>query len=72
MCGISGIIHHPNATTLVQPMLDILHNRGPNARGVYANTDKDIALGHNRLSIIDLSDEAYQPMYSHNKRYVMV
>jgi asparagine synthase (glutamine-hydrolysing) len=72
MCGISGIIHHPNATTLLQPMLEIQHERGPDARGVYANEDNNIALGHNRLSIIDLSSAANQPMYSHNKRYVMV
>src|ERR1043165_1369254 len=40
-------------------MLDCITHRGPEASNIY--TDNIVALGHNRLKIIDLSDEANQP-----------
>lgn len=53
-------------------MLDAQTMRGPDARGIYLNVTKNVALGHNRLSIIDLSDAANQPMFSNDNRYVIV
>ncbi|UZR95781.1 asparagine synthase (glutamine-hydrolyzing) [Chondrinema litorale] len=49
-----------------------LGHRGPDASGIYFNEAQEIALGHNRLSILDLSEHANQPFYSSCGRYVMV
>ena len=64
MCGIAGILEHKSAYRLVMSMLDILKHRGPDAVGLYRNNigSKPIVLGHHRLSIIDLTDAANQPL----------
>ena len=54
----------------IQSMTDRIAHRGPDAEGIYA--DEHIALGHRRLSIIDLSEEANQPMWDITQRYVIV
>jgi len=72
MCGISGIVNSPAAEQSVQRMMATQASRGPDAQGMYVNDTKDVALAHNRLSIIDLSNAANQPMYSSDKRYVLV
>ncbi len=62
MCGIAGIINHradPAAGDLIAAMNNTLIHRGPDAFGTYL--DDDVALGHRRLSIIDL-DRGIQPM----------
>lgn len=51
---------------------DALKHRGPDAEGFYYDVTKGIGLGHRRLSIIDLSTDANQPFYSHDRRYVMI
>lgn len=72
MCGIAGILDQTHSssdnTRLLEKMLHIQHHRGPDATGVW--NDDVIFLGHNRLSIIDLSDAANQPM--HYKDFSMV
>ena len=70
MCGISGIINHKDAGSLILKMTDAQAHRGPDATGNY--TSENIALGHNRLSIIDLSKNGNQPLYSKDKRYVII
>lgn len=65
MCGIAGFIdqsHSSNgaASALAGRMLDTIRHRGPDNSSVWA--EAPAALGHNRLSIIDLSDNANQPM----------
>lgn len=62
MCGIAGIISTNGGLTeqQVQPMIDAQRHRGPDAEGVW--TDGVCALGHRRLSIIDLSEAGRQPM----------
>jgi asparagine synthase (glutamine-hydrolysing) len=65
MCGISAIIdtsgnHVPD--TVIKPFNDIISHRGPDDEGYYF--DKNVALGHRRLSIIDLSKDGHQPMVS--------
>ncbi len=73
MCGINGIygISSPEVSIpKIEAMNNRLAQRGPNDKGVYA-IDK-IALGHRRLSIIDLSSAGHQPMHSFDKRYTMV
>ncbi|MEO8150711.1 MAG: asparagine synthase (glutamine-hydrolyzing) [Bacteroidia bacterium] len=72
MCGIAGYFSSNNFFNRadVQLMMDAIAHRGPDADGFF--TEGPVALGHKRLSIIDLSANANQPMYSHNQRYVMV
>ncbi len=74
MCGITGILafnengkqklQHINAATAC------LIKRGPDGDGVY--TDKNVALGHRRLSIIDTSNHAAQPFADASNRYTIV
>jgi asparagine synthase (glutamine-hydrolysing) len=66
MCGIAGIFHtdvpKPVDPARVKAMSDVLAHRGPDGSGVW--TAPGIGFGHRRLSIIDLSDAAAQPMLS--------
>ena len=63
MCGIAGIYNN-NKESLVQKMTDLMEHRGPDDKGFF--TDEKIALGHRRLSIIDLSEKGHQPMQRDN------
>lgn len=74
MCGIVGMVGRrasskkPSAT--LDRMLLAVRHRGPDATGVWC--EDQIELGHARLSIIDLSDAANQPMVDDSGRYVLV
>jgi asparagine synthase (glutamine-hydrolysing) len=73
MCGINGIIHTvktDDIETKIISMNKSIKHRGPDDEGVWV--DNQIALGHVRLSIIDLSPAGKQPMFSQNKRFVLV
>lgn len=73
MCGIAGILNFSNNTRhsdAIRIMTDRIAHRGPDAEGIY--TDQRIALGHRRLSIIDLQESANQPMWDHTGRYVLI
>lgn len=65
MCGIAGIVGSigPDARSVVETMLAAMKHRGPDATGIYSH--EFAVLGHNRLSIIDLSAASNQPMKSH-------
>src|SRR5947209_3823960 len=73
MCGIAGVIAPLNLeilnTTIAQLTDNMLH-RGPDAGGCYVKNG--VALGHRRLSIIDLSAKANQPFIDPTGRYVIV
>lgn len=73
MCGIAGYISRTNKYkpdyALVKKMTDKIAHRGPDAEGQW--TDEHIALGHRRLSIIDLDSKSNQPMFSHDGRYAI-
>jgi asparagine synthase (glutamine-hydrolysing) len=73
VCGIAGFFDPKGATSdheaVCAAMIDSLAHRGPDDRGVW--TDRGVALGHRRLSIIDLSPAGHQPMHSHSGRYVV-
>lgn len=71
MCGISGVVNHPQANLLIQKMTKALTHRGPDATGFFEQ-DEHVSFGHNRLSIIDLSENGNQPFYSSDRRYVLV
>ncbi|MBM77814.1 MAG: asparagine synthase (glutamine-hydrolyzing) [Crocinitomicaceae bacterium] len=72
MCGITGFYSKNLKKDELILMTNRLRHRGPDAIGNYFNIDKHIGLGHSRLSILDLSDSANQPMTSSCNRYVMV
>ena len=69
MCGIAGIVHrnYENFESIVKKMCQIMAHRGPDGEGV--SQLKGACLGHRRLSIIDLSDNAAQPMLDHSGQY---
>ena len=63
MCGIAGIINTKNLKVndnIISTVTDAAAHRGPDGRGVFI--DNNVAIGHRRLSIIDLSNHANQPM----------
>jgi asparagine synthase (glutamine-hydrolysing) len=71
MCGIAGIISaDPSSREKIQAMVESQNHRGPDASGFYR--EDSIALGHNRLSIIDLDPRSDQPMISDCGNYVIV
>jgi asparagine synthase (glutamine-hydrolysing) len=74
MCGIAGYISLPDKITeqqLRQASL-LMRHRGPDADGFYFNDDKTVGLAQRRLSILDLSTSANQPMFSADGRYCIV
>jgi asparagine synthase (glutamine-hydrolysing) len=71
MCGIAGIIGQKASQSLILEMLDCQKHRGPDFVDFYVE-DIKVALGHNRLSIIDLSSNANQPFICEDGNYVMV
>ena len=66
MCGIAGIVSK-NPTEIskdrLKQMTDIISHRGPDGEGQWISENGMVGLGHRRLSIIDLSHEADQPMH---------
>ncbi len=62
MCGIAGICGQGWSPAQLEAMVDIQRHRGPDDRGIELFSDRRVGLGHNRLSIIDLSTAGRQPM----------
>lgn len=62
MCGISGIVGRQWEPRQLDAMVASLRHRGPDAEAVYVDPAGTAGLGHNRLSIIDLSPAGNQPM----------
>ena len=73
MCGIAGLasVSTPVAPELTQKMIEALRHRGPDGDGHWRSLDGRVALGHSRLSILDISGGA-QPMCSPCGEYVIV
>ena len=73
MCGIFGVIKPelPDRSQVETACLSLSH-RGPNDSGLLFDLSQGIALGHRRLSIIDLSADGHQPFFSADSRYVIV
>lgn len=74
MCGIAGFLSKsPTAEsdTVVRRMAGALRHRGPDDAGAWSDAKAAIALGHCRLSIVDLSSAGHQPMASAGGRFVM-
>lgn len=71
MCGIAGIFGKSWTRDQLASMLGIQGYRGPDGEGVYFDPSGIAGIGQNRLSIIDLTDAASQPMTSGSGRYVI-
>ena len=77
MCGIAGFLTTDGSAlgsleaVASRMALDIAH-RGPDDAGAWADVQAGIALGHRRLSIVDLSAAGHQPMHSASGRFVTV
>jgi asparagine synthase (glutamine-hydrolysing) len=76
MCGIAGFITQVFdagvALRQISDMTNRIQHRGPDASGEWLDAAAGIALGHRRLSILDLSPTGAQPMHSASDRYVTV
>lgn len=74
MCGIAGILyfdqHHKSDPSLVRKMTNAMAHRGPDADGFFVKDN--IALGHRRLSIIDLSAASNQPFADKTNRFQLI
>jgi asparagine synthase (glutamine-hydrolysing) len=75
MCGFAGIYEpdrpDEDAAHALRAMTQALEHRGPDASGLWIDPSAGIALGHRRLSILDLTAEGSQPMASASGRYVL-
>lgn len=69
ICGIYGLERIDQPEEVIRKMSSSLKHRGPDAAGEYVGNG--VALGHRRLSIIDLTEAANQPMKSANGRLVV-
>ena len=76
MCGIVGIFSSNNANILdaniAVRMRDRMLHRGPDGAGIWIAKDRQCILGHRRLSIIDLSENAAQPMLNQDESVAVV
>ncbi len=78
MCGLTGLLlaqprmHGDALAAQVQDMSAAMPHRGPDADGHWVDAQAGIALGHRRLSIVDLSPLGQQPMVSADGRFVLV
>jgi len=78
MCGLIGFFESSRKAgqghleQSVSAMCDRLRHRGPDDAGVWADEESGLALGHRRLSILDLSAAGHQPMHSACRRFVIV
>ena len=68
MCGITGFNWADR--DLIKKMTFLIEHRGPDDSGFFI--DKNISLGHRRLSILDLSAKGHQPMYNENRDILVV
>ncbi len=73
MCGITGFVdrHCADFDQALAKMTGQLQHRGPDDGGYWFEAEHGVALGHRRLSIIDLSPTGSQPMFSSDKRFVI-
>ncbi len=76
MCGITGFLSRRQGRSEelsdgLAPMTATLRHRGPDDAGSWIDAEAGVALGHRRLSIVDLSEQGRQPMVSSDGRYVL-
>lgn len=72
MCGFVGVLSARRVGEEdVRPMVEAIRLRGPDAEGVWVDSNAGIGLGHARLSVVDLSTAGHQPMCSPSGRFVI-
>ena len=76
MCGIAGLfdpgsVCDAETEAILATMTGVLRHRGPDDSGTWVDPAAGVALGHRRLSILDLSPLGHQPMHSMDGRYVI-
>src|SRR4051812_41564786 len=72
MCGIAGVLSFEQSSFIVtkpflKKMCDSIVHRGPDGEGLWISPNQKVGFGHRRLSIIDLSPAAAQPMSNHDE-----
>lgn len=77
MCGIAGFVMRPGmprdwAADVLDGMAQAIAHRGPDDVGAWIDDAAGVALGHRRLSILDLSPAGHQPMLSASGRHVII
>ena len=79
MCGFSGYVlsdkvwqNESHTKEDLSNISKLIYHRGPDDNGIYINTDNKLGIAFQRLSIIDLSGHAKQPMISQNMDWVIV
>jgi asparagine synthase (glutamine-hydrolysing) len=70
MCGIVGTFG--GNIENIESACSAISHRGPDDFGIYVEKKLNIALGHQRLSILELSDLGHQPMVSENKNVIII
>jgi asparagine synthase (glutamine-hydrolysing) len=75
MCGLAGFLQprglSPDSGELVARLADTLTHRGPDASGTWMDAVAGIALGHRRLTVLELSEAGHQPMLGASGRHVI-
>lgn len=75
MCGFVGfrgaVVGEADATALVRRMAEAIATRGPDSHGEWVDVAAGFAVGHRRLSVLDLSPAGHQPMHSASERWVL-
>ena len=76
MCGLVGYIEYKNtiehSSNIIETMANSISHRGPDLGESYINRSHSLFMGFRRLSILDLSSYANQPIISENKKFVMM
>lgn len=77
MCGIAGVLSFDNSgfdvsENLLIRMRDKMKHRGPDGEGLWLSNNRRVGLAHRRLSIIDISGKANQPMISDDGSMIIV
>ena len=77
MCGIVGSLNFKHSSgkidiNLMKEMRDTMIHRGPDGAGIWVSSDEMVGMAHRRLSIIDLSEKASQPMLSADQATCLV
>ena len=71
MCGVSAVLGPGPSQVALELMVGAQRHRGPDDHGTYVDPSGRALLGHNRLSILDLSTAGHQPFVSDDGRYAL-
>lgn len=74
MCGIAGIVslNKEIKKNRIESSLNVIKHRGPDGEGIWHSENLKILFGHRRLSIIDLTETANQPMFDISNNFIIV